>query len=250
LNPDGERSLTGTSHRGTLRVMACVVFVLLDLLFGPTDKALSQTVEKSIGMRIGGAVFPDYGRYDPQVEMDGYPALGLFAGIRWSRYSLEMGVDWIKTDFQRLIKTTVCTPGGINCRTTYEQVNGELYTIPIQLTGRLHLFEGGGVVDPYLGVGGGYYFNVFNQTGSQWKGMTAFQSTDVKIDDTFGAQVVLGTNIRVSPVLAITIDGRYVLARAAVSYKSHVAGAPSTTQDTLHFNGFVGTVGVKYIFPE
>jgi OmpW family len=240
---------TGASHRGALHAIACVVSVLLGLLFGPTDEALSQTVEKSIGIRIGGAVFPAYGRFDPQVEMGGSPVLGFFAGIRQSRYSLEMSLDWIRTDFQRLIKTTVSVPGGPS-RTTYEQVNGELYTIPIQLTGRLHLFEAGGVVDPYLDVGGGYYFNIFHQTGSQWKNSTTTQKADVNIDDTFGAQVGLGTNIRVSPVLAITIDGQYVLARAAVSYKSHVVGAPSSAKDTLHFNGFVGTVGVKYIFPE
>jgi hypothetical protein len=248
MNPGGQRGLIGIPNRGTLRVMACLVSILLGLFFGPTDEALAQTLEKSIGIRIGGVVFQDYGSYDPHVEMDGAPALGLYARIRRSRYSLEMSADWIMTDFQRLIKRTISIPG--LTKTTYERVNGELNTIPIQLTGQLHLFEEGSVVDPYLGVGGGYYINIFHQTGSQWNSSTTFQSTDVSIDDTFGAQVGFGANLRVSPVLAITVDGRYVLARAAVSYKSHVNGSPPTFQDTLHLNGFVGTVGMQYFFPE
>lgn len=97
------------------------------------------------------------------------------------------------------------------------------------------------MVDPYLGVGGGYYINRFHSTRSL--------GIDVDVDDAFGVHASLGTNINVSPVLAITIDGRYLIARSKLTYKGDF-GSSSLLNETLSYSGFVATVGVRYTFPK
>jgi hypothetical protein len=230
-------------HKNLFAILPVVLTVpmFLGVLFGTVVQAFAfHQLEKSVGLRIGGATYPRLSNSDPEFSTDDAPAVGVTAGVRKGRLSLELSVDWMRSEFQQDVFFIYSYPP-IIVLGSYLNVKGELVTVPIFLTGQFHLLKEGGPVDPYLGVGVGYLLNRFSPD----------RHPAVSIDfddDTFGIQGALGAAFKVSPALAVTIDGRYLLARTKISFRN-IYATPSLVHETVDFSGFVATVGVRYTFP-
>ena len=184
-------------------------------------------------------------------SLDSQHIRGMGIEARRGRLSLELSADWIKTDVeQQWVETFGLLPIILIQQTV--TMKGNLTIIPILLTGRLHFGPEQGIFDPYIGGGGGYYILSYDPTSTETglTGKTPVSGSplhDVKFQNTVGAHVNFGFDIRITPDMILTIDERYVWAKAKVSYKETLAGL-NAVASPLNLSGFVATFGIKYYF--
>jgi hypothetical protein len=231
--------LSSNLHAGPL-----LLFTLLMLLVGSSGPALAAAnLENSVGLRFGTFHFENGSASEPELRTSHSPVRGITIGTRWNRLSLELSADWLKANYEQTWITAFAVLP-ILVVGTVEQVNRTLIVIPILLTGQVHLLAEPGPVDPYLGVGGGYY-RILPRSLT----LVSNQGIEAEIDDTFGFHVGLGVNIKASRVIAFSIDTRYAVAKTNIHFKSSI-GSLTPDSETLHLNGFVTTFGIKYYFTK
>jgi hypothetical protein len=223
--------------------MPVLVLVALLIFINSSPAWASAPVELGAEIHAG---WSDFSNPDSDPTLDSHSILGFGLQARQGRLSLELGADWIETEVsQKFIEGFGILP--ILLVGNVLTVKGNLTIVPILLTGRLHLGTEGGMIDPYIGGGGGYYFLSYDP-GSTATSITGGNlSHDINFQSTPGIHANLGLDIRVTPVMTFTIDARYVWANAKVSYKRDLAGLNSGA-NPLSLDGWVTTFGIKYYF--
>jgi len=155
--------------------------------------------------------------------------------------SLELSGDMIDTYVKQDVTVSFAVPptitkGGPNA------VTGRLTVFPILLTGRLHFGGKEDLIDPYIGLGGGYYRLSFNKTGD------TVPTLDLNVPDTGGYHANLGMNFRATSNMAMFVDARYVWARVKILYKGDLESF-NTGNDFLNLTGLTVTWGLRIALP-
>ncbi len=133
--------------------------------------------------------------------------------------SFELSVDYIESDLDSLDITI-----------------GELEQVPILLTARTHLSTNP-KVNPYLGIGLGYYLNDFDLSDSP-------SGVKVDPDDTFGFHINAGVEYFVNEHFALNLDFKYIWNDVDFIFKD--SGTRWKTEFDL--DTFYTGVGIKYYF--
>jgi len=119
---------------------------------------------------------------------------------------------------------------------------GELTQIPILVTARFYTPKIN-MVNPFVGIGGGYYFNSIDYDAVS---SSAFnQVTDVESDDHWGFHLNGGISIKMSQNITFDIDLKYGWGRPDVKF---VYANGSVEKTKVDFDTFVGGAGVTFHF--
>lgn len=188
----------------TVRAILISTFLVLGLT-SPAWALLGP--ELSVLGRVGLITFSED-------ELDSAPLIAFGAAIRQGHFGGEISIEWLDTDVE---------DGG---------KLGTLTVVPVLLTARFFPMEPASGVDPYVGLGIGYFNNSFD----------ADTNPKLKIDDTVGLHLNAGADVRVTTAVAFSVDLRYHIAEADATF-----GAVS---DEVNLNGLVVSGGVKYFFPN
>jgi opacity protein-like surface antigen len=196
------------------------------LVFGLAVPAMALIgPETSVGVRLGTGFYQSDTVFDNNTDIKNPTVVGVTAGIRQGRLGAEISVDWISMNLETDIKVA------------------EVTMTPILLTLQFHPVEEDATIDPYLGLGVGYYINSA-QASSEAKASSGVSK--VEMDNSVGFHLGVGANMKVSSALAFVIDARYAFTNADVTFK----GGGLSNTDTLAVNGVVVTAGLKYLFPK
>ena len=144
-------------------------------------------------------------------------------------FSLEFGLHYVKTDMEQS-----ATDVSIDL--------GELTQTPMLLTARAHL-PNKSVVTPYLGIGGGYYFNDFGPSAILSE--TFLPGTSIEAEDSYGFHVAGGMEAFMSDNLALCLDLKYVW--SSTDFVREVHKYKGST-DHIDLDTFTAGIGVKYYF--
>ena len=197
-------------------MMVRVVLVAAVLIFSLSTQAHALLgPDISLGIRFGLSGFDEDDAFGTGVELSSAPLVGVMAGIRQDHLGLELSVEWMVADLEATAKI------------------GELTTIPIMITGQYHILPKISPVDPYLGLGIGFYINSFE---AESPGLSE------EVDPTVGFHVSAGVNAMVSTALALTVDVRAAFAKTDIT----IGGV----RDDLSLNAFLVTGGIKYFLPN
>ena len=204
----------------------------------PKKKASSSPCKGNAGkIGIGGRVLyinytgDDYGVYDPvtmqNLRFDINPDEGaMFGGtLTWfahEYFSFELACDYVETDVPVSFAGVSATAG-------------ELKQIPVTLALRTH-FSTNPRVSPYLGVGGGWYFNDFDSNADFFGA-----GVDVDAEDTYGLFVCGGVELFLTRWFAVDINAKYVWTDVELE-------APGYTDQEFDADAFVGGIGLKLYF--
>lgn len=204
-------------------------------------------LENSVGLRFGAVHFENGSASEPDLQSH-YPVLGITADTRWKQLGLQLSVDRIEANYEQTLLAVhhilpILVVGSV------ERVDTNLTIIPILLTAQLHFLAEPGAVDPYLGIGGGYYRIPRNSIPYDAPPQSPLQDFRAELDNAFGFHAGLGINIKLSDVLAFTVDTRYAVAKTNIHFKSSI-GSLTPDVETLHLTGFVTTLGMKYYFTD
>jgi hypothetical protein len=183
--------------------------------------------ETSVGVRLGTGFYQSDSAFNTNLDFKNPTVVGVTAGIRQGHLGAELSVDWISMNLESDIKAA------------------ELTTTPILLTMQFHPIEEAATVDPYVGLGVGYYINSA-RASSEAKASSGFSDYKVAMDNSVGFHLSVGANMKVSSALAFVIDARYAFTNADLTVK----GGGISSTDTLSVNGVVVTAGIKYLFPK
>jgi outer membrane protein W len=112
---------------------------------------------------------------------------------------------------------------------------GELTQIPVTLALRTH-FSTNPRVSPYLGGGGGWFFNDFDPSP-----MVAATGIDIEAKDTYGLFVCGGIELFLTDWFAIDINAKYVWTEVKLEAEGYA-------DDRFDGNAFVGGIGLKLYF--
>lgn len=82
---------------------------------------------------------------------------------------------------------------------------GDLQQFPVLLTARYHLPIKNGMISPYLGGGGGYYFNNFDTSQR-----VTLAGGNIHTDNSFAFHLNSGIEFYVKKDIAITLDFKYI----------------------------------------
>ena len=221
--------------------MPVLLFIAL-LIFASSGPAWAlDPVEIGVEIHAG---WSDFSNPDSDNNLDSHPIGGIGLEARSGPLSLELSADWIKTDVKKDLQFSSSSIG------IAATAKGQLTIIPILLTGRYHIGAKEGVIDPYIGIGGGLYLLSFDP-GSTVYGIIPKSpnslSQNINYHNTAGFHVNLGFDIHITPVLALTLDSRYVWAGSQITYNDKLAGF-NTGNDTLRLDSWVTTFGIKYYF--
>jgi outer membrane protein W len=142
-------------------------------------------------------------------------------------FSIELGIDRT-TGSQCDLKV-----GGISIKT------GDITQTPITLTARLHYPVG--MFSPYVGVGGGYYFNSYDKDNSFWN-----PAVSASVDNGWGFHVNAGSEFFLTQErnLALNLDFKYVWTKTDLKA---TLGANSLS-GSLNLDSFIVGMGIKYYF--
>jgi hypothetical protein len=176
-------------------------------LFGP---------ELSLGVRIGGSVFQDEKLSGMDTEIDTASSIGLMAAIRQGRWGGQLSVDWLAPDLET------------------DTDLGELTIIPVLLTAQYHLLDEERAIDPYVGLGVGYYANSFDTSDGIGK---------IEAEDSAGFHLSGGTSVKISEALAFVFEALYAFTKVDLD-------SATTFDDDLSLRVLMITGGVKYNFPR
>lgn len=186
-----------------------------------------------IGGRLLYASFvgDDYDVYDPismeNLRIDVDPdETGIYGGtVTWfahEYFSLELACDYIETDLD-------VTVVGVSANA------GELTQIPVTLALRTH-FSTNPRVSPYLGVGGGWYFNDFDPNPAFFG-----EGLDVEAKDAYGIFVCGGIEFFLTDRFAIDINAKYVWTEIELEAEGY-------TDEEFDGDAVVGGIGFKLYF--
>jgi len=238
-----------------MKRIAIPVLILITLLILNCRGSAWALDPVDIGVEIHAGWFNFSNSYSNQSldqNLDSHPIRGIGIEARQGRFSLELSADWIKTNVQQSFLEVFALPPFLIIEQTVT-LKGNLTIVPILLTERFHLGTEKGVLDPYIGVGGGYYILSYDPTSTATSllpvgpSTTTSPSHDIKFHNTVGAHANLGVDIRITPAVTFTIDGRYVWAYAKIFYKGNLSDLNSVA-GPLSLNGWVTTFGIKYYF--
>jgi opacity protein-like surface antigen len=194
-----------------------VIFTLWILLFVTTGETWALFgPELSLGVRIGGSVFQDEKLSGMDTEIDTASSIGLTAAIRQGRWGGQLSVDWMSPDLEA------------------DTDLGELTIIPVLVTAQYHLLDEKMPIDPYVGLGVGYYANSFD---------TSDGIPDIEAEDSAGFHISGGTSVKISEALAFVFEALYAFTKVDLD-------SASTFDDDITLKTFLITGGVKYIFPR
>ena len=229
-----------------MKKVAIPVLVLIAILILNCSGVAWALDPVDIGVEIH-AGWSEFSNPDSDQNLDSHSIRGLGIEARQGRFSLELSADWIKTDVKKDLFFGFSAPpviiiGGV------ATAKGQLTIVPILLTGRYHFGAKEDLIDPYIGMGGGYYLLSY-EAGSTDGGIVGKTglSDDINFHSTAGLHVNLGLDIHITPDLAFTVDGRYVWASSKITFSDALAGF-DTGNDTLRLDSWVTTFGLKYYF--
>jgi outer membrane protein W len=168
-----------------------------------------------------------YDAFDPIVRIDVDPdEAAMFGGtLTWFAHeylSLELAGDYVKTDLDVMF-------AGVSANA------GELTQIPVTLALRTH-FSTNPRVSPYLGGGGGWYFNDFDPNPA-----LSEAGVDVEAKDTYGLFVCGGIELFLTHWFAIDINLKYVWTEITLE-------AEGFSDEKFDGDAFVGGIGLKLYF--
>jgi outer membrane protein len=136
--------------------------------------------------------------------------------------SFELAGDYVKTDLDWSVVGVSATVG-------------ELTQIPVTLAVRTH-FSTNPRVSPYLGAGGGWYFNEFDPNPAYFG-----TGLDVKAKDDYGLFVCGGIELFLTNWFAIDINAKYVWTEITLEPEGYA-------DEEFDGNAFVGGIGLKLYF--
>jgi outer membrane protein W len=141
-------------------------------------------------------------------------------------FSIELSCDYVKTDVDL---SSLGLSGDA----------GELTQVPVLLTLRSH-FSTNTRVSPYLGGGGGYYFNDFD---SKSAGVAPVYGVgaDIDVEDNYGLHVCAGVEFRLTDTLVLDLNLRYVWTEVEVEVDGF-------SDEEFRADAFVGGLGLKLYF--
>jgi len=198
------------------------------LVFGWAVPAMALIgPETSVGVRLGTGFYQSDTVFDTSTDIKNPTVVGVTAGLRQGRLGAEISVDWISMNLETNIKVA------------------EVTMTPILLTLQFHPVEEDATIDPYVGLGVGYYINTAHAS-SEAKASSGDSDYKVEMDNSVGFHLGVGANMKVSSALAFVIDARYAFTNADLTVK----GGGLSNTDTLAVNGVVVTAGLKYLFPK
>jgi outer membrane protein W len=153
---------------------------------------------------------------------------GINGTFKFNEYfSLELAIDRT-TGSKHEVKV-----GGMSLKT------GDTTQTPITLTARLHYPVG--MFSPYIGLGGGYYFNSYDKDNTFWN-----PATSTKVDDAWGFHVNAGSEFFLTQErnLALNLDFKYVWT------KTDLKGTlgPTWVSGSINLDSFIVGMGIKYYF--
>jgi outer membrane protein len=142
--------------------------------------------------------------------------------------SLELSGDYV---FER--DTEFTTPG-------QSMKGGEISTIPVLLTLRIHIPVSSGF-KPYIGGGVGWYFNSFDQD-PLWA--AANSGINIDLEDSFAWHANAGLEFFFTDNVALNLDAKYIWSKPDLNMT-----APGYYQTyEMDLDGFVVGVGFKFYF--
>jgi len=196
------------------------------LVFGLAAPAMALIgPETSVGVRVGTGFYQSDTVFDTSTDIKNPTVVGVTAGIRQGHLGAELSVDWISMNLETDVKVA------------------ELTMTPILVTLQFHPIEEDATVDPYVGLGVGYYINSVHPSSEAKSqlGVSGYQ-----MDNSVGYHLSVGANMKVSSAVAFVIDARYAWTNGDLTVK----GGGLSNTDTLNVDGLVVTAGLKYLFPK
>jgi hypothetical protein len=211
------------------------LFTLL-ILVSSGPALADDAAEKSIDLHFGVSNFRNSD--GSGLMLDSSPIYGGGIEFRKDRLSLELSGDKIGTYVKQDITVFIFSVPPTIAKGGSDTLTGQLTIYPILLTGRFHFGGKDDPIDPYIGLGGGYYRLSFKKTGD------TNPTLDLSVPDTGGYHANLGMNIKATPNMAMFVDARYVWARVKVLYLGDLAGF-NTGDVTLNLTGLTVTWGLR-----
>lgn len=218
-----------------MRRQVCIVVLVLVLMssygvcFAEGNKG-----KFGIGARISYANYAGNNYNVLGTEISADPDASIIYGFNLTyffheNFSLELSIENINTEVE--LSSGAATTGG-----------GDLKQTPITLTGRVH-FSDNYEVNPYFGVGVGYYINEVDLSDSLAAALPA--GTDFDADNSIGFHICLGLEYFITKNFVFCAEGKYVWTGTEIT-----ASAPGYIPDKFDFSLDVGIVGlgVKYYF--
>ncbi len=211
-------------------------FVVAALLFVFGQVSFAQDMEGKIGLgaRVAYVNYSgdeyNYPGYTIDVDFDDDVMYGANLTYFIHRYfSFELSVDYVETD--------------VDLESFGIALNiGEMEQVPILLTARTH-FSTNPKINPYLGIGVGYYLNDFDLSGLMLSVLPTGYELDP--DDSFGFHINGGVEIFFDEHFAFNLDLKYIWNETDVQEK--VPGY-LTEEFSVDLDTFYAGVGFKYYF--
>ena len=212
-----------------------IAFLVIALTFLSSIVIASDSTRFGVGVR-GGYVFSgddsitdatDGTRID--IDVDSSFSVGLNTTyVRNDVLSMELSGDYV---FER--DTEFTTPGE-------SMKGGELSTIPVLLTLRIHIPVGSGF-KPYIGGGVGWYFNSFDQD-PLW--VASNSGINIDLEDSFAWHANAGIELFFTDNVALNLDAKYIWSKPDLNMS-----APGYYQTyEINLDGFVVGIGLKFYF--
>ena len=213
-----------------------MAFLVISFMFFSTIAMASSGGSRfGIGVR-GGFVFSGDDNFtDPtdgtRIDMDVDSSFSVGINTTYVMndvLSMELSGDYV---FDR--DTEFTTPGG-------SMRGGELSTIPLLLTLRIHIPVSSGF-KPYIGGGVGWYFNSFDQDAS-WAAFGG--GVNVDLEDSFAWHANAGLEFFFTDKVALNLDAKYIWSKPDLNMS-----APGYYQTyEIDLDGFVVGIGLKFYF--
>jgi outer membrane protein len=221
------------------RNISIFVVATVVLIFGQTSLAQDMQGRFGVGVRAAYVIYEgdEYDYLGNRIEAD-YDEAGMYGGnltyFVHKYISFELSADYVETD----VNLKIPVPGE-----TREVVGvGEIQQIPLQLTARTHISTNP-KINPYFGVGLGYYVNDFNSADLVRAAMPP--GGKLEVDESIGFHINTGVEIFLDEHVAFNLELEYVW--NDTDLKARVPGY-TTEEMSVELDGFCAAVGVKFYF--
>ena len=210
------------------------------LIFSQTGFAQDMKGKFGLGARLSYVNFEgdDYNYLGYEIDADFDNALMYGGNVTYfvHRYfSFELSADYVEPDVDLKIRI----PGEL---TRIVVGVGDFEQHPILLTARTH-FSTNPKVNPYVGVGIGYYLNDFDS--SDFVNSVMPPGGKIDVDNSIGFHINTGVEIFLDEHFAFNLEMKYLWNKTDLKFK-----APGywTEEVSIDLNTFVTGVGFKYYF--